>query len=157
MKTMKICLFFNVQINSLDDNGVLVGNWSGNYLAGTSPTVWTGSVEILREYQENNGVPVKYGQCWVFAGVFTTGWESSSASHVSAGKGRDGPPGFRLTPVFPVLRCLGIPARSVTNYSSAHDTDVSLTTDVYLDENLDPIDHLNTDSVWCAPAPSSWR
>lgn len=63
-----------VQINSPDDNGVLEGNWSGNYLAGTSPTVWSGSVEILREYHKNNGIPVKYGQCWVFAGVFTTGW-----------------------------------------------------------------------------------
>lgn len=62
-----------VQINSLDDQGVVVGNWSGAYGDGTSPTVWSGSVEILKEYYKNKGTPVKYGQCWVFAGVFTTG------------------------------------------------------------------------------------
>ncbi|XP_068175459.1 protein-glutamine gamma-glutamyltransferase K-like [Antennarius striatus] len=109
----------SAMINSQDDRGVLTGNWSGEYSGGTRPTTWSGSVEILNEYHYNSGTPVKYGQCWVFAGVFTT-----------------------------VLRCLGIPSRTVTNFSSAHDTDVSLTTDVYLDEDMDPIDDLNTDSIW---------
>ncbi|XP_019752380.1 protein-glutamine gamma-glutamyltransferase K-like isoform X1 [Hippocampus comes] len=106
-------------INSRDDQGVVEGNWSGNYIQGTCPTVWSGSMEILTQYHKNNGTPVKYGQCWIFAGVVTT-----------------------------VLRCLGLPSRTVTNYSSAHDTDVSLTTDVYLDEDLQPLAHLNSDSVW---------
>ncbi|KAM9358547.1 protein-glutamine gamma-glutamyltransferase K-like [Symphorus nematophorus] len=109
----------SAMVNSPDDRGVVEGNWSGDYSNGTSPTVWSGSVEILKEYHKNSGTPVKYGQCWIFAGVVTT-----------------------------VLRSLGIPARTVTNYNSAHDTDVSLTTDVYLDENLEPIDHLNADSIW---------
>lgn len=59
------------QINSQDDNGVLVGNWSDDYSMGKAPTSWTGSVKILLQYV-NTGVPVCYAQCWVFAGVFNT-------------------------------------------------------------------------------------
>ncbi|XP_062454759.1 LOW QUALITY PROTEIN: protein-glutamine gamma-glutamyltransferase K [Rhea pennata] len=108
----------SAMVNSLDDNGVLVGNWTGDYSQGTNPSAWAGSVDILRAYH-GSGAPVRYGQCWVFAGVMTT-----------------------------VLRCLGLPTRTVTNYNSAHDTDVSLTTDIYLDEGMRPLERLNTDSVW---------
>lgn len=116
---VNVVRIISAMVNSVDDFGVVEGNWSGIYTNGSAPTMWTGSVEILQQYHTNKGAPVRYGQCWVFAGVVTT-----------------------------VLRCLGVPCRTITNYSSAHDTDVSLTTDVYLDENLDPLNHLNTDSVW---------
>ncbi|XP_041376717.1 uncharacterized protein LOC121389177 [Gigantopelta aegis] len=106
-------------IDSNDPNyGVLVGNWSGDYDAGQRPGSWTGSVKILRQFMETKK-PVKYGQCWVFSGVLTT-----------------------------VCRALGIPCRSVTNFDSAHDTDVSLTIDRFVDEDEDEIRNMNSDSVW---------
>ncbi|XP_015676816.1 protein-glutamine gamma-glutamyltransferase K [Protobothrops mucrosquamatus] len=108
----------SAMVNSLDDNGVLVGNWTGDYSRGTNPSAWVGSRDILLKYLRT-GYPVLYGQCWVFAGVVTS-----------------------------VLRCLGIATRTVTNYNSAHDTDVSLTMDIYFDENMKPLEHLNADSVW---------
>ncbi|KAF1742169.1 hypothetical protein MXB_5414 [Myxobolus squamalis] len=39
-------------INSNDDSGVLIGNWSGKYLDGTSPMAWNGSTEILSKYAQ---------------------------------------------------------------------------------------------------------
>ncbi|XP_035678628.1 protein-glutamine gamma-glutamyltransferase K-like [Branchiostoma floridae] len=103
-------------VNSADENGVLEGNWSGDYSWGTPPTGWNGSVDILRQWGTERR-PVRYGQCWVFSGVLTT-----------------------------VLRCLGIPARSITNFQSAHDTDVSMTIDNYFNKLGYPVD--SEDSVW---------
>ena len=62
-----------MQVNKcgFDDQGILVGNWSGNYEGGKSPVSWTGSPAILQQYLET-GLPVKYGQCWVFSGITTT-------------------------------------------------------------------------------------
>nr|AYV89268.1 annulin-like [Tetranychus evansi] len=104
--------------NVFDGYGVLVGRWDGKYKGGTDPTKWIGSRPILQNFYLNRK-PVKYAQCWVFAGVLTT-----------------------------VCRCLGIPARPVTNYDSAHDTHASLTVDVIVDDELGVIDELTKDSVW---------
>ncbi|XP_053404043.1 hemocyte protein-glutamine gamma-glutamyltransferase-like isoform X2 [Mercenaria mercenaria] len=109
-------------VNSCDNNGVLTGNWSGEYDDGTSPLEWTGSVAILEEYF-NTKAPVQFGQCWVFSGVVTT-----------------------------VCRALGIPARSITNFASAHDTDGSMTIDSICrksdDGSLEQDEWETTDSVW---------
>lgn len=62
-----------LQINSNDDNGVLLGNWSEDYSGGVRPTEWSGSIAILTQWDHSGGRPVKYGQCWVFAAVMCTG------------------------------------------------------------------------------------
>ncbi|XP_068616197.1 coagulation factor XIII A chain-like [Brachionichthys hirsutus] len=108
----------SAMMNSQDDDGVLVGNWSDDFSLGTPPTAWTGSVRILLQYA-NTGVPVCFAQCWVFAGVFNT-----------------------------FLRCLGIPARVVTNFHSAHDNTGNLKTDLIFKPN-GTLDRLRTkDSIW---------
>lgn len=56
----------------MDDNGVVAGSWSGEYADGVNPVSWVGSVDILLRYHQS-GCSVKYGQCWVFAAVTTTG------------------------------------------------------------------------------------
>ncbi|XP_045689192.1 protein-glutamine gamma-glutamyltransferase E [Phyllostomus hastatus] len=108
----------SAMVNSNDDNGVLAGNWSGNYVGGRDPRNWNGSVEILKEWKKSGFRPVRYGQCWVFAGTLNT-----------------------------VLRCLGIPSRVITNFNSAHDTDRNLSVDVYYDPMGNPLDK-GSDSVW---------
>ncbi|KAK3086337.1 hypothetical protein FSP39_017044 [Pinctada imbricata] len=94
----------------------LQGNWSGNYEGGTPPFKWNGSAKILQEYFKTR-TTVMFGQCWVFSGILTT-----------------------------MCRALGIPCRSVTNFSSAHDTDGSITIDEYLTLTGEEIK--GGDSVW---------
>ena len=58
------------------EQGVLQGKWGGGYHDGRgsrAPWSWIGSPNILRTFM-NTGYPAKYGQCWVFSGVMTTGW-----------------------------------------------------------------------------------
>jgi transglutaminase 1 len=66
-------------VNSNDEDGVLIGAWPSQkgdfgfgWPNGTSPMAWKGSVKILEEYFRTKE-PVKYGQCWVFSGLLTTG------------------------------------------------------------------------------------
>jgi len=57
-------------------------------------------------------------------------------------------PNDKLHHCVTVMRALGVPTRSVTNYNSAHDTDASTTIDYHMDEEGDMIDYMNSDSVW---------
>lgn len=61
------------QVNSNDEKGVVEGKWSGRFRSGTNPLRWSGSVSILRRWHRARYRPVRYGQCWVFAGVTCTG------------------------------------------------------------------------------------
>ncbi|XP_006864171.1 PREDICTED: coagulation factor XIII A chain [Chrysochloris asiatica] len=115
---IKVSRVGSAMVNAKDDEGVIVGSWDNIYAYGVPPSAWTGSVDILLEYQSSQN-PVRYGQCWVFAGVFNT-----------------------------FLRCLGIPARVITNYFSAHDNNANLQMDVFLEEDGNVNSKLTKDSVW---------
>uniref|UniRef100_A0A8C4H057 protein-glutamine gamma-glutamyltransferase n=1 Tax=Dicentrarchus labrax TaxID=13489 RepID=A0A8C4H057_DICLA len=108
----------SAMINSNGDHGVLEGRWNEPYSDGIPPTHWNGSVKILRIWYGSYCKGVKYGQCWVFAGVMCT-----------------------------VMRFLGIPCRVVTNFQSAHDTNNSLTIDEFYDEH-GLTSKTGADSVW---------
>ncbi|KAM4741224.1 protein-glutamine gamma-glutamyltransferase E-like [Anableps anableps] len=88
------------------NDGVLRGNWSKDFRHGFPPTHWSGSYAILKQWYTTFQKAVKYGQCWVFAGVMCS-----------------------------VMRLLGIPCRVVTNFQSAHDSNANLTIDSYYGEH----------------------
>jgi len=126
MKSLKMCKspvyvsrMLSAMVNVNDDNGVLYGRWDGKYAGGFSPTAWNGSVNILKRWDAKNA-PVKYGQCWVFSGILTT-----------------------------VLRALGIPSRSTTNFNSAHDTEYNMSIDDFCYSNGRKSRKTRTsDSIW---------
>lgn len=109
----------SAMVNSNDEYGVVEGRWEKDFPGGVEPTTWSGSVAILRKWQSDGYQPVKYGQCWVFAGVMCT-----------------------------VLRCLGIPTRAVTNFLSGHNTDGNLDIDLFYDENGKFLEDMSKDSIW---------
>ncbi|KAM9860105.1 protein-glutamine gamma-glutamyltransferase 2 [Aulostomus maculatus] len=96
----------SAMVNCNDDQGVLMGKWTGGYEGGVSPMFWRGSMEILRNWDTQACQPVRYGQCWVFAAVACS-----------------------------VSRALGIPCRVVTNFLSAHDVNSNLVIEQYIDED----------------------
>ncbi|KAL7891540.1 hypothetical protein AOLI_G00010160 [Acnodon oligacanthus] len=114
-----VCRVLSAMVNSNDrDNGVLEGCWRDTFDGGISPMAWRGSVEILRTWNSTSCLPVRYGQCWVFAAVACT-----------------------------VSRALGIPCRVVTNYLSAHDTNANLVIERYVDEN-GQLQNISKDMIW---------
>ncbi|XP_053716433.1 coagulation factor XIII A chain [Synchiropus splendidus] len=115
---IKVARKASAMLDARDDDGVLRGNWSGDYTNGVAPTSWTGSTDILLSYVRTKQ-PVSYAQCWVYAGVFNT-----------------------------FLRCLGIPSRVVTNFNSAHDNDGNLRSDIILDDNGRVDRGRTRDSIW---------
>ncbi|KAM9646749.1 LOW QUALITY PROTEIN: protein-glutamine gamma-glutamyltransferase Z [Trichechus inunguis] len=112
-----VCRVVSAIINSIDDNGVLQGNWGQDY--GVSPLEWNGSVAILRRWSAQGGQPVQYGQCRVFAAVMCA-----------------------------VMRCLGVPARIVSNFRSVHNMDGTLTIDTYCDQNAEMLPTQRPDKIW---------
>lgn len=55
---------------------------------------------------------------------------------------------IRLLRVSAVLRCLGIPARVITNFNSAHDNTGNLKTDLIFHEDGTPDRAETRDSIW---------
>lgn len=108
----------SAMINSPDDQGVLMGKWSGEYEDGINPSLWSGSADILQMWSASQFRPVKYGQCWVFAAVMCT-----------------------------VMRALGIPTRVVTNFNSAHDTNGNMVIEEYYSEFGEKLP-VGRDSIW---------
>merc|ERR1739838_1150540 len=103
--------------------GMIEPRYEGHYEGGYSPHMWSGSVQIIEEFLRRGATPVKYSQCWVMAALMTS-----------------------------LCRALGLPARPVTAFVCALDTQDSLTADRYLDRSGDILEHGpkkdQPDSLW---------
>lgn len=77
-------------------DGLMVGRWEAPYPGGVNPMSWSSSDQIISRYIAQGFQAVKYAQCWVFAAVYNS-----------------------------FLRGVGIPARPITTFDSAHEIPVS--------------------------------
>eukprot|EP01126_Amoeba_proteus_P062886 TRINITY_DN8607_c0_g4_i4.p1 TRINITY_DN8607_c0_g4~~TRINITY_DN8607_c0_g4_i4.p1 ORF type:complete len:378 (-),score=53.25 TRINITY_DN8607_c0_g4_i4:1225-2358(-) len=113
---------FSAFMNANDEGGLLAGRWSEPYTGGKYPWQWTGSGPIFSQFRKTSSY-VKWGQCWVFAGVLVSS-----------------------------CRSLGIPARQITNFDSAHEDGslgpYRLSIDYFSDANGKPQPSLTLGSIW---------
>ena len=96
---------FSRAVSSVVNTHVLRGRWDGDYKDGISPGRWKSSAEIIKRALKNKKC-TKYGQCWVFSAVCVT-----------------------------FLRAVGLPCRSCTCESSAHDHGKNLMVEEFVDVN----------------------
>lgn len=103
---------------------------------------------ILQQYFKRRK-PVKFGQCWTFGGVLSTGKSVERCNILSQD--------YVIFAIFftcnnyfkfLVARAIGMPSRIITCYASAHDTQGSLTVDYFVGENGQVEEGLNSDSIW---------
>ncbi|KAK2540004.1 protein-glutamine gamma-glutamyltransferase 5 isoform X2 [Columba livia] len=82
-----VSMVVNHMICSHTTNSIMKLPENNDYLKGTKPFSWNGSVPILQQWYKGRCRPVRYGYCGPLASVMCT-----------------------------VMRCLGIPSRVVTNF-----------------------------------------
>ncbi|XP_029815255.1 protein-glutamine gamma-glutamyltransferase 5-like [Manacus vitellinus] len=82
-----VSMVVNHMISSHTTNSIMKIPENNDYLKGTKPFSWNGSVPILQQWYNGRCRPVRYGYCGSLASVMCT-----------------------------VMRCLGIPSRVVTNF-----------------------------------------
>lgn len=82
-----VSMVVNHMISSHTTNSIMKIPENNDYLKGTKPFSWNGSVPILQQWYNGRCRPVRYGYCGSLASVMCT-----------------------------VMRCLGIPSRVITNF-----------------------------------------
>jgi len=127
---IKSSRFSHHQVSSDNEEiGLVEAKYDDTSLEGKSPHLWSGSVQIIEEFLRTGASPVKYGQCWVMAGLMTT-----------------------------LCRTLGLPTRPVTAFVSAADTQDTMAVDRYVDRfgdlqqdgpSSDQTGSLWSFHVWC--------
>nr|XP_025039607.1 protein-glutamine gamma-glutamyltransferase 5 [Pelodiscus sinensis] len=88
---VQVSVVVNHMISSDGSNSIMKLPQNNDYLQGTKPQSWNGSVPILQQWYKGRCRPVRYGDSASLASVMCT-----------------------------VMRCLGIPSRVVTNFYSPH-------------------------------------